>query len=197
MIYLVRHGQTEFNVERRIQGNGDSNLTALGREQARRMGLTLGQLIGDEEATIFASPLGRTRATASILAEAAGIAENRIQFDDDLKEIHMGVWEGLTPRQIALDWPDFPSRDALEWHFTSPDGERFEGLSARLARALDRVRAHPAPHRIIVSHGVSGRLLRGIHGSLSRHETLSQDIPQDALFVLEDAGIRRVECVDS
>jgi len=196
MIYLVRHGQTEYNVERRIQGNGDSSLTALGREQARRMGLTLRQLIGGEEATIFASPLGRTRATASILAQAAGIDEGQIVFDDDLKEIHMGVWEGLTHHQIALDWPDFRSRDGLEWHFTSPDGERFEGMTARLARALDRVAAHPAPHRVIVSHGVAGRLLRGIHAALPRRETLSLDIPQDAFFVLEQGGIRRVECID-
>jgi len=195
MIYLVRHGQTEFNVERRIQGNGDSPLTALGREQARRMGATLRSLIGDGKAAIFASPLGRTRATAVILAEAAGIDAGGIVYDDDLKEIHMGVWEGLTSHQIALDWPDFPSRDALEWHFTSPDGERFEGMSDRLARALARVADHPARHRIIVSHGVAGRLLRGLHGGLPRRETLSLDIPQDAFFVLEQGGIRRVECV--
>jgi len=196
MIYLVRHGQTQYNVERRIQGHGDSPLTALGREQARRMGLTLGRLIDGGDATIFASPLGRTQDTARILAEAAGI-DTPIVNDDDLKEVGLGSWEGLTGHQIALRWPDFPSRDAMDWHFHSPDGEDYDGLRARLARALDRVRAHPAPHRIIVSHGVSGRLLRGIHGNLERRETLSQDIPQDALFVLEEGAIRRVECVDA
>ena len=196
MIYLVRHGQTEYNVERRIQGHGDSPLTALGREQARLMGLTLGRLIGGGDATIFASPLGRTQDTARIVAQAAGI-DSPIVLDDDLKEVGLGVWEGLTHRQIAHKWPDFPSRDAMDWHFQSPDGEDFDGLSARLARALDRVRAHSGAHRVIVSHGVAGRILRGLHAELPRHETLALDIPQDALFVLDDGRIRRVECAES
>jgi probable phosphoglycerate mutase len=196
MIYLVRHGQTKYNVERRIQGHGDSPLTTLGRDQARLMGLTLGRLIDGGDATIFASPLGRTQDTARILAQAAGI-ETPILFDDDLKEVGLGVWEGLTGTQIAHKWPDFPSRDAMDWHFQSPDGENYEGLSARLARALDRVRAHPGAHKVIVSHGVSGRLLRGIHAGLPRHETLAQDIPQDALFILEQGGIRRIECAEA
>ena len=86
MIYLARHGETEFNVIRRLQGQCDSPLTSRGRDQARRMGLTLGGLIDPAEAMVFSSPLGRARQTAEIIAAAAAISSD-IVFDADLMEI--------------------------------------------------------------------------------------------------------------
>ena len=97
MIFLIRHGQTEFNLQRRLQGRMDSPLTELGIEQARRMGRVLKQAVSDPETwTIISSPLGRTRRTAEIVCETIGLG-CEIETDDRLMEI-----DRLTVRQLKI-----------------------------------------------------------------------------------------------
>ena len=104
MIYLVRHGQTDFNLERRHHGQIDSPLTELGREQARRAGEMLTTLIDPRDGVIFSSPLGRALQTARIIADVAAI-ERSIIVDPDLMEIGMGSAEGMTQAEMEQRWP--------------------------------------------------------------------------------------------
>jgi len=186
VIYLCRHGQTEFNTHRRYQGQVDSLLTALGRDQASAMGRRLRSLI-TADFRIFASPLGRAQNSACLIAAELGNPE--ITLDPRLMEIGMGRWDGLDDIEIEAEYPG--ARDGLapgEWFFHSPDGESFDTFSARLAAALADIAAEPTPIKIIVSHGVAGRVLRGLHAGLSRREMPAALVPQNAFYALLPGG---------
>jgi probable phosphoglycerate mutase len=106
-IYLVRHGETVWNREGRVQGHLDSPLTTRGLVQARRAGDTLRGLIDDpQEYTLLTSPLGRARQTAAIVAEIVGWGSGACRQDPELREMSWGEWEGLTTEEIALGGED-------------------------------------------------------------------------------------------
>lgn len=188
MIYFVRHGQTVFNAAGRWQGQADSSLTALGLRQAAAAGETLRGIIADNDIALFCSPLGRAYDTAKIIAEKIGY-QNEIQLDPRLMEIGMGSWEGLTDYEIEQEWPN--ARDGLErheWFFHSPDGETYDNIFARAQDALSEIAKHNASIKIIVSHGVTGRIIRSIHANIPKNDALKLEVPQDALFCLSDNG---------
>src|SRR5690606_2523579 len=124
---LLRHGQTEFNAERRIQGQCDSALTPLGREQARGLGLLLrGALAGEGAFEMVCSPLGRTVATAEIVREHAGIAAPLVT-DPMLMEIGCGSWEGRLNSFCRAEAGAGPDTSFIDvWRRHCPDGERYE-----------------------------------------------------------------------
>ena len=96
MIFLIRHGQTQFNREGRLQGRLDSELTQLGVEQARRMGRILRDFVEDPAAwRIASSPLRRAQHTAEIVREETGLGRP-IELDERIAEVSGGEWEGLT-----------------------------------------------------------------------------------------------------
>ena len=192
MIYLVRHGQTEFNAAGRIQGAKDSALTPLGVEQGRRLGRLLGTL-APPDARIISSPLGRTLHTARLIREESRLA-SEIAHDARLAEISLGEWDGLLNddiRAMAREFDAGPRR--WDWFFTAPGGESYEALAERLGAWLEEARGLPGV-TIAVSHGVAGRILRGLFLSLPREEALMLDIPQDACFRLHADGIERLAC---
>jgi len=186
MIYLVRHGQTAFNLERRHHGHTDSPLTELGREQARRAGETLATLIDPRDCV---SPLGRALQTANIIADVT-VVERPIIVAADLIEIGMGSAEGMTQAEMERRWPALQAAAASEtMSLQSPDGEDLEALTRRLDRALRRVADHYAESRIIVSQGVAGRVLRGLYLGLNAADAFRLDAPQDALFRLNGGEV--------
>lgn len=170
-LLILRHGQTEWNLARRYQGSCDSPLTALGREQAlaqRRLLATLPDL----PAQAFVSPLGRAVETARIaLADLAPAV-----MDDRLQEIAFGAWEGLTRDEIAA-LPGSPDDDG-DWFFQSPGGETFDDIMLRVADFLDSLDA-PA---IVVTHGITSRVLRGLCMGLDAAGLLELPIPQGCVF---------------
>ena len=107
-LYLLRHGETAWNVERRLQGSKDSALTARGREQAAAMGRALAvELAREPGPTIFLrSPLGRTRETALIVGRALGLDPAEWRDEPRLAELGYGAWEGSTWAEIEVDHPD-------------------------------------------------------------------------------------------
>src|SRR6266704_1902525 len=117
-IFLVRHGETEWNRARRYQGWSDSPLTARGIAQAEAIGHRLRALPEANAAAIVASPLGRARRTAEIIAECLGRIE-KLRFDERLREISLGSWDGLDRRDIrarmAAEFEEF------EWYFRTLD----------------------------------------------------------------------------
>lgn len=192
MIYLVRHGQTEFNLVKRAQGSLDSELTELGVEQAGRVGLLLRRLTrGADPLRLVASPQGRAHRTARIIREAMEY-RHPIQLDARLREVGMGQWDGKTYAEIEAGWPGVTQQPG-HWFFTSPDGERLDDIQARLGDWLEETRALPGV-TIAVSHGVAGRILRGLVAGLPRDEALTLPAPQDAVFRLTGGVIERIDC---
>ena len=190
-IYLIRHGQTEFNAVGRYQGRLDSPLTELGRLQAARMGVLLATLVAPG-ARLVSSPLGRAMATAAIIAEKASLPE--AITDSRLLEISLGSWEGMTDEDIEFTFPGArDGTDRWNWHFTSPDGERYEDVAARAGAWLSEAIGSNTP-LVAVSHGVTGRIIRGLHAGLPREEALKLDVPQDAAFRLDARGVKRIDC---
>ncbi|CAN1487520.1 phoE Broad specificity phosphatase PhoE and related phosphatases [Caulobacteraceae bacterium] len=191
-LYLVRHGQTEFNLARRYQGALDSPLTTLGVQQAGQMGALLATLV-PAGTPMVCSPLGRARRTAEIIAQTAGLAAPTL--DPRLVEVSLGAWDGMTDEDIDFAFPG--ARDGTnrwDWYFASPDGERYEAMAERLGSWLGEATASDKP-LVAVSHGVAGRVIRGLYASLDRDEALKLDVPQDAVFRLADGAVERIDCL--
>lgn len=191
MIILLRHGETEWNAVRRIQGQSESRLTPLGERQARAMARLAAELAAREggDWRLVASPLLRTRQTAQAVADLTGLP---MELDARVAEIRCGEWEGKLRDEIAHLHPEkFASR---EWFFGAPGGETFEDVAARIGGFLAGLPPEPERRVIVVSHGVAGRILRGLYGGLSRQATLDLDVPQDAVFRLAGGQIERFDC---
>ena len=140
-LYLVRHGQTELNVQNILQGGHDSPLTARGREQAlaTRAAFEVCGIFFDHA---YSSPLGRARYTAELI-----VGEDLpIELVDDLREWRLGSLEGTSNRDMPPQpWGDYP---------VAFGGESEGELRARMVGALSRIMARPQHDRVlVVSHG--------------------------------------------
>lgn len=153
-IYILRHGQTEWNAARRMQGGLDSPLTALGKAQARRQGEILRSL-GADRLPVHVSPQGRALATVALALPGA-----TPQVDDRLREISLGAWDGLTAEDISALGGDSPASfgegKGFYWYDTTP-GERFAAIEARTRSFVADLQG-PA---VIVTHGITSMFLRG------------------------------------
>lgn len=192
-LYLVRHGETAWNKERRMQGRKNSPLNAQGEEQARRVGALLARIIdGVDDFALMSSPLGRTRQTAEIIADAIGRPADRIIDDELIQELSWGEWEGRVFRDIQAKWPDHMERWQGDlWNIGPPGGESYADAHARAVKWFTTLA--PATKAVIVSHGGMGRLIRGAYANLPQKEILTLDLPQDAVFRLRDGQIERIE----
>ena len=195
MIYLARHGETVWNRDGRFQGRLDSPLTPLGLDQARRMGATLAHHLRDRTGWIVvASPLERARQTARIICQVLGFDPARIASDARLSEVDVGDWAGLTHEEIEVASPgalDGSSRH--DWVFRAPNGETYEAMEGRVRAFLAEMA--PRGRLIVVAHGVTGRLLRGLYLGLPIAAGLALEVPQDALFRLSDGAVERIACL--
>lgn len=155
-LLFARHGQTEWNLQRRRQGQLDSDLTAAGiadaqsiANRARRGGVDV----------VYSSPLGRARATAKLAAAATGAD---LVILDDLAEVHHGEFAGLTDDEMRDRFAEQWGRRAAElytWKF--PGGESYADADRRAAYALADVTAGPGRVALMVSHEMIGRMLVG------------------------------------
>ena len=191
MILLIRHGETEFNRERRLQGHVDSPLTELGVRQAEAVGRLLHDLVRREpgEWSLVSSPLGRAHRTAQIIDKRLGLG---VRLDDRLKEMSWGERDGRLRSELDSLYPETFGRSG--WAFDAPGGESLETVSSRLQGWLDSLAPEPDRRVIAVSHGVSGRVLRGVYAGLPPERMGEQDAPQDAVFRLQNGQIDRFDC---
>lgn len=191
MILLLRHGETFWNREKRIQGHAESELTPLGERQAEAMARLVAQLIGRDRAAgwrLVSSPIGRARRTAEAVSRATGLP---VEADPRLAEIRCGSWEGRLRSELTdLD----PSQPMMDWIFSAPGGEVYDDVMARARGWLESLTPEPGRRIIAVSHGVWGRLARGAYAGLDRQTTLAQDVPQDAIYRLQNGQIERLDC---
>ena len=185
-IFLVRHGETEWNRARRYQGWSDSPLTEDGIAQAEAIGRRLRTLPEAAAAEIVASPIGRARRTAEIIAQCLGHTAP-LRFDERLREISLGSWDGLDRRDIRSRMG--AGFEEFEWYFQTPDGESYDGFAGRIAGWLAEQEGGPV---IAVSHGVVTRVLRGLYANLPRAEALRLPVPQDRIFRLGDGSIEEI-----
>lgn len=192
MIYLVRHGQTEFNRERRIQGHVDSPLTELGVRQAHAVGRLLRDLIRDPVGwRIVSSPLGRARSTAEIIAAKLGGLP--VELEPRIQEMSWGSHDGRLRAELVAEHPETFGKTG--WAFdAATDGETYDVVTARVGDWLASLPPEPERRIVAVSHGISGRVLRGLYANLDRDEAGQQDVPQDAVYLLQHGGVGRIDC---
>ena len=181
-IYFVRHGETDWNAARRLQGQTDICLNETGRLQAARNGRMLKELIRDFAALDFvASPLSRTRETMEIVRSEIGLERSAFRTDERLVEINFGHWEGFT-------WQELPDRDpeghqarladAFGWR--PHGGESYRDLTERIAPWVASLESDV----VVVSHGGVSRALRGHLLGLDPCEVPHLEVPQDKVLVL-------------
>ena len=174
--YFIRHGETDWNAERRVQGHIETELNARGHAQARAIAERMKRLEPDiSRFTIYASPMRRVRQTLAYFLEAYGLTEADVIFDERLRERSFGIWEGTV-------WDDLiraginPQARPREYYFWRPEGgESYADVAERVRAFLDDMR-HPA---IIFSHGGIHRVLRGLMLDLPPEEVAVLRVPQD------------------
>jgi len=189
-IYLVRHGETEWNRIRRYQGWSDSPLTDRGRAQAQAIGRFLCTLPEAQSADLVASPIGRARHTAEIIRKCLGRSEP-LRFDDGLRELSFGSWDGFMRADIAALMPGAFEERREEWYFATPDGETYEVFAGRVGAWLAEAQMSDQP-LIVVTHGVVTRILRGLYAGLPRAAAMRLPVPQDRIFRLAHGTIEEI-----
>ena len=189
VIFLIRHGETEWNRARRYQGWGDSPLTPRGVVQAEAIGRRLQALPEAAGVPIVASPLGRARRTAALIQTARGDPAS-IALDERLKEISIGAWDGLARDEIAVLSPGIFDGDGRhEWYFHTPDGETYDEFAGRLAAWLAEIGDRTL---IVVAHGIVTRVLRGLYAGLPRQVARSLPVPQDVIWRLATGRVEEI-----
>jgi probable phosphoglycerate mutase len=174
-LYILRHGETTWNAENRMQGELDSPLTAKGRMDAQRQSeiLRSRDLAGFD---FFTSPQGRAFHTAAIaLSGLAGM----IRTDDRLREIGVGDWSGRLRAELPM--PKGPNPLIAQYEM-APNGEGFTRLKSRVRSFLDDLRG-PA---VIVTHGITGSMIRGLLVGEKAHRNTSPHGGQGCVFWLKD-----------
>jgi broad specificity phosphatase PhoE len=190
-IIALRHGETAYNAENRLQGQLDIPLNARGRDQARSVGKALGAAAGAEIGEIdaanafFASPLVRARETMDIVREAMGLEPGRYKLDARLKELSFGAWEGMTWRDIeARDPKGVKARSRDKWSFTPPGGESYAMLAERLRPWLDGL----SGDALVVSHGGVARALMTLIAAVAPAKAAEASITQGRALCFENGG---------
>lgn len=179
-LYLIRHGQTAWNAAGRYQGAMDSPLTERGREQAAAIGRRLAETLGasGEPLPAYVSPLGRAQETAQIIGRHAPLARAP---EPRIAEVSLGGWDGMTEYEIEAEHPGaLDGADHHDWYFRAPDGESLACVVRRVSHWLDGA-VRPA---VAISHGLAGRIIRGVYLGLSEREMLSLPVPQNGFYVL-------------
>jgi probable phosphoglycerate mutase len=180
-IIAVRHGETAWNVDARIQGQLDIGLNDNGRRQARRVGEALAN---EPISAVYSSDLGRAHETAQSIAEAAGIP---VVPDEGLRERGFGMFEGKTFDEIHQTWPEH----AQNWRRRIPEwkppqgGESLLELRERVTRTITALAArHPGEQIVVVAHG-------GVLDALYRVAT-GQEVNSPRTWELPNGAINRL-----
>ena len=192
---MIRHGQTDWNAELRMQGQRDIPLNALGRSQATGNGHALAALAGDGIGSFdfVSSPLSRTRETMERLRAAMGLDPRAYRTDDRLIEINFGDWEGHTLADLETLWPErVEARSRGKWDFIPPgkDAESYEILSWRVGSWLRTV-TQPT---VCVSHGGIMRSVLRLVGGYSGDEAAEANIRQDRVLKVDTGAGTALWC---
>lgn len=189
MIYLVRHGETVWNRQGRLQGHGDSPLTPKGIEQVLTVSQILRREIGDvRPVRVESSPLGRAKQTALMLCQELGIDRSQIQIVPLLTEYDCGAWDGLTSDEIDKLHPgERQAREADKWNHVVPGGESYALVHERAKQWINS-----APNEsvtIAVTHQMISRMIQGAYLDLSPTEAIRRPHAHDRVYRLHSGQI--------
>jgi broad specificity phosphatase PhoE len=193
MLFLIRHGETGWNADRRLQGQLDTELNGRGREQSRQAAHVLQAVAPDvAHAPFIVSPLSRTRETFEILmrelvAMGTLAAPTSYTSDDRLKELCFGRWEGLTWKEVRRsDHADYAARNADIWNVAPPGGESYEQLALRVGPLL----ASLSPGTVVVAHGGITRVALNLMAGLAPEQAAKVPIRQGDVMVIAGGRAR-------
>jgi len=192
-IYYIRHGETAWNAEGKLQGTQDIPLNDLGRKQAANSGAILAGLFsrdGRSETTLafVASPLGRARTTMELVRGRLNLPPDQYAIDDRLREIGYGNWEGSTLVQMqASDPAVFARRQADKWTVSPPGGETYAEVQARVTDWYNGLTADT----VAVAHGGTARALMVALGFETPNSAADLTIEQGTVYVFGDGGLTK------
>ena len=192
-IYYIRHGETEWNAQGRLQGVQDIPLNELGRTQSVHAGHILADLFGrdGEDASsigFVASPLGRARQTMELVRGVLKLPLAGYAIDDRLREIGYGQWEGSTLPQMQEKDPElFARRQADKWTVSPPGGESYAELQARVSDWYRQLTADT----VAVAHGGTARALMVALGIETPDSAADLTIEQGAVYVFGEDGLTK------
>jgi probable phosphoglycerate mutase len=192
-IYYIRHGETDWNAEGRLQGTLDIPLNELGRRQAVSAGGILAGLLardGHDAASIpfVASPLGRARLTMELVRGALKLPLADYSIDLRLREIGYGQWEGSTLAEAQRADPGlFAARVAAKWTVAAPGGERYVDVEQRMGAWY----AELATDIVAVAHGGTARALMVLLGIETPESAAELYIEQGVVYVFKGAELTK------
>jgi broad specificity phosphatase PhoE len=193
LLYYIRHGETDWNVVGRLQGQREIPINQNGRAQARQSGEILRDLLTRDVIDpalldYVASPLGRTRETMQIVRSVLKLDPTAYRVDARLTEISFGDWEGFTTDELHRRWPvAAQARETDKWNFTPPGAESYATMSLRVHAWYQEL----ARDAVVVAHG---GVLRGLLvrlGIATPAEAPYVDVSQGVVFVIQPGSIAR------
>ena len=186
-LYYIRHGETDWNREGRLQGAQDIPLNDLGRKQATMVGQHLRDLIGGRAETLpwHVSPMDRARETLALARRTIGLPKDGYTIDPRLAELSFGTWEGLTWKDVRKSDPARAAgRDADKWGYVPPGGESYAMLRERVMPFFNSLTGEA----VVVAHGGIARTLLVELAGMDTLEATVVDIWQGRVLVFEAGG---------
>jgi len=193
VLYYVRHGETNFNSEGRLQGRRDTVLNAHGRCQAAECGALLRDLFARDRRQVgdfkyISSPLKRARETMEILRATLGLEPHDYEIDARLIEIAYGEWEGLTLPEIETrNAGILTQRERDKWDFAPPGGESYRQLATR----IDDWYRSLTHDTVIAAHGGGVRALMALFKVVTEEQATHAQIEQGVVYVFADGKLSR------
>jgi broad specificity phosphatase PhoE len=184
LFYFIRHGETGWNVERRLQGSRDIPLNDRGRRQAAQCGDTLRGLIASHgrtaaDFTFVSSPLSRATETMDIVRGVLGLPAASFALEPRLAELRFGRWEGRTYKEIAAeDHQVLRARERNKWNFRPPDGESYADLLVR----VQAWHAGVTGDTVVTAHGGVARAVMVMFGIRKPGDASHGDVEQGVVF---------------
>ncbi len=192
-IYYMRHGETDWNVEGRLQGGIDTPLNALGLTQAAHAGRVLADLFARQgldasNLAFVASPLRRARVTMDIVRTELKLPPGGYALDDRLREIGYGHWEGSTLAQARVSHPElYASRELDKWSALPPGGESYASVQLRMRDWYNSLRADT----VAVAHGGTARALMVALGIETSAGASDLYIEQGVVYLFSNGGVTK------
>lgn len=187
----IRHGETDWNAEARLQGESDVPINARGRDQARRNGARLAEVLPDlqrasDDMDWLSSPLSRARETMEIVRSEMGLDPAGYRTEDRVRELAFGKWRGHTIKELKSVHPDaVRARRNDKWGFVPPGGESYEDLKVRVGAWLARVDRDS----VVVAHGGVYRVLHHLIVGTPPAEAPALHAPQDRIAVFRAGSV--------